>query len=272
MTYISLLNAIKIGCQIFLFTLFFTIVSQQEKSPRLLIKFPTRERVERFFTCLDLYYKNLSNKYFYNFLITCDEDDNTMNNPVIWERFKKYPNLKVIYGKSSSKIDACNRDMEHAPEFDILILPSDDMNPVVEGYDEIIVAAMLKNFPDFDGIIKFKDNENNNSILNTLPIMGVKYYKRFGYIYHPSYSSFFCDLEMTFVSKILNKEAIIDRVIIRHDNPMCSPTPVDELFKRNLKYLNVDKEVFLERYKVKFDLSEIKSHDAVWIAAIINNL
>ena len=52
-----------------------------ESAMKLLIKFPTRARHDRFFEVLDMYYEKLSGEVEYEFLITCDDDDEQMNNP-----------------------------------------------------------------------------------------------------------------------------------------------------------------------------------------------
>jgi hypothetical protein len=236
--------------------------------PRLLFKFPTRDRVERFFSCLDKYYELMSHKYPFNFLITCDEDDQSMNNELIKKHLEKYTNLRVIFGASTSKIDACNRDMEQAPDFDILVLVSDDMIPVKSNYDDVIVNEMLKKFPDFDGVLNFNGTVNGGN-LNTLAILGKKYYQRFNYIYHPDYKSFYCDLEMTMVSKILKKEVVVYNLIIEHQNPAFGKVPADKLFKKNYRYVRSDKKIFSKRLKERFGLRPFSSQERKMIARLI---
>lgn len=259
-----------IACLALIFNLF--ISSNANQMPTLLVKFPTRERPERFFKCLDLYYENLSYNIPYYFLITCDEDDSTMNRSEVIKRLEEYPNLQVIFGKSNSKIDACNRDMELAPYFDILILISDDMVPVIYKWDERIVQDMISYFPKFDGILKYNDRPDAVVMLNTLPIMGINYYKKLGYIYHPLYKSFFCDLEMTLVSKILRKEAIFNSMIIRHDHPDYGDTPLDNLYVKNFEAYFDDRNLFMKRAKNNFELDEVPLNVSVIINEVIQSL
>ena len=68
------------------------------------------------------------------------------------------------------------------------------MIPEIKGFDSIIRNEMQKLFPDTDGILWFFDGWRKD--LNTLCILGRKYYDRFGYIYHPDYNSFWSDAEM----------------------------------------------------------------------------
>ncbi len=89
------------------------------------------------------------------------------------------------------------------------------MHPELIGYDSTIVDDMKKFFPNTDGVLWYNDGYQGQN-LNTLCILGKKYYDRFGYIYHPSYITLYCDNEFTKVSQKLNKCQYIDKIIIRH--------------------------------------------------------
>ena len=99
---------------------------------RLLIKFPTRSRPDKFKQVLEMYIDYLSGKHDVRFVITCDEDDETMNNPEVRKWFASLQesgvNLTAYYGDSKSKIEACNANMENET-FDVGLLASDDMIP-----------------------------------------------------------------------------------------------------------------------------------------------
>jgi hypothetical protein len=182
---------------------------------KILFKYPSRGRSLKFFRALDAYYKLMAGDDF-EFVISLDADDVEMNNEIVLERLKNYKNLSYYVGNSKSKIEAINANLE-GKEFDILVTVSDDMIPEVSGYDDIIREEMKRNFPDTDGILWFYDGWRRD--LNTLSILGKKYYDRFGYIYHPAYKSFWCDSEFTDVGNILKKQVFLDRVIIRHLHP-----------------------------------------------------
>lgn len=116
----------------FLFLLvffFYPDFSFARSDPSILIKIPTRAREQRFFTVLDQYYSKLSNKLPVHFVISCDEDDQVMNRDSVRAKFATYKSLSYYFGNSKSKIEACNKDLEKHPDFDILILGSDDMIP-----------------------------------------------------------------------------------------------------------------------------------------------
>lgn len=223
------------------------------EEPKLLIKFPTRGRVEKFFSTLDKYYEFLSGKCNVKFLITCDNDDIVMNNSEVKNRFKNYTNLEVEYGNSKSKIEAINAGVMQQ-DFQIVLLASDDMIPVVRGYDSIIIKAMCNTFPDFDGIVWFNDGIQQNR-LNTLCILGKNYYNRFEYIYNPEYKSLWCDMEFTQVGNILNKQKYFDQVIIKHDHHSVTNNGFDETYLHNEVYEEVDKITYMTRQRNYFNIN-----------------
>lgn len=187
-----------------------------DRKTKILCKFPSRSRPDKFKEVFSLYKNMASGKHELTFVLSFDSDDQSMNN----DDMKKWlseqgENVHWFYGNSTSKISAVNADMDRGWEFDILLLASDDMIPVKPGYDDTIVKDMEKNFPDFDGVLHYNDGLRGDK-LNTLCILGKPYFDRFGYIYHPSYTSVFADNEFTEVSNALGKAKYIDRVIIQH--------------------------------------------------------
>ncbi len=225
--------------------------------PRLLIKLPTRSRPEKFFKTLDTFYEKLSNKVPYHFLISCDLDDKSMNQDKIKEMLREYPNLSFYFGHHDSKVAAYNADMESHNDFDVVLVVSDDMEPVVDGYDQIIMDRFLKEFPDLDGVLNFNDGHASAEKCNTMPIIGRTFYERFGYIYQPLYKSLFCDSELTLVSRMLAKEAIYDDVIVRHNHPIFDANPSwDQLYQRNNAFWDVDQKTFVHRRYNNFEITD----------------
>lgn len=223
----------------------------------ILIKFPTRSRSTQFFQQLDNYYSKLSGNTNVKFLISCDSDDTDMHNSKAIEKLKSYKNLYFYFGNNTTKMEAINADVEKHLDFDILLLASDDMTPVAQNYDKIISDNMLANFPDLDGVLHFNDGVVGET-LNTLCILGKKYYDRFNYIYYPGYISVACDVEFMLVSQLLGKVKYIDQVIIRHDHPSVKGGfKKDALFVRNecKEYLMHDKEVMQTRKAQNFGLT-----------------
>lgn len=219
---------------------------------RLLIKFPTRGRREKFFSVLDKYYSNLSDLDNTTFLISLDKDDTQMNNTEVVNKLKSYKNLKYFYGSSKNKVDAVNRDINKVNDWDIVLLASDDMIPQIEGYDELIRNEMSKTYSDTDGVLWF--NDGNRKDLNTLCILGKKYYKRFNYIYNPEYKSTWCDNEFTEVGNILKKQKFIDQIIIKHEHPDWGFGSRDDIHRLNLENENYDKSVYFKNKVMNFGL------------------
>jgi hypothetical protein len=137
---------------------------------RILVKIPTRFRKEKFFNTLDKFYELSSDLLKLSFLITLDSDDKMMNNDDTKKRFTKYNNLNFVYGTSTSKLNAANRDLENYQDWDIILLGSDDTVPVVKGYDEVIRNKMKEYYPDTDGTLHFNDGFQKSN-LNTFPIL-----------------------------------------------------------------------------------------------------
>lgn len=220
---------------------------------KILIKFPTRGRPQQFISTLDKYVEYADGEL--EFVITCDRDDDTMNNPEMIAKLESYGNLEFSFGESNNKIHAVNKDMEDR-EFDILLLASDDMVPVERGYDTIIRKAMQKLYPDTDGILWF--NEGHLGMRNnTLSIMGKKYYDRFNYIYHPDYISLWCDNEFMEVGNILGKQTYIDLVIIEHKHVHYVGGVEDAIHKLNTEHHPIDMATFNKRKLNGFPMESV---------------
>ena len=220
---------------------------------RLLIKFPTRNRKSKFFTVLEQYQtlcEDIENTFF---LITLDNDDEEMNSPEVVNIFSTFKNIKYVYGDSTSKIHAINRDLETENEWDIVLLASDDMTPKVKGYDNIIRNKMKEHYPETDGILWFNDGHQGTT-LNTLSILGKKYYERFNYIYYPEYKSMWSDNEFMSVGNILEKQTYFDEVIIEHEHPDWGFGGKDSIHIKNVENETHDKNLFLNRQSNKFYL------------------
>jgi len=219
---------------------------------KILIKFPTRNRKNKFFETLQKYYDFATDVSKIEFLITLDYDDESMNNQEVIDKLKSYENLKFVFGKSNNKIHAVNRDIE-LDDWDIILLASDDMIPIEKGYDEQIRLNMNINYPNTDGILWF--NDGNRKDLNTLCILGKKYYERFGYIYHPDYKSLWADNEFMIVGDLLKKQIFIDKVIIHHQHPDWGYGGKDNIHSLNSTHNIEDKTTFQNRKKINFNLS-----------------
>jgi hypothetical protein len=213
----------------------------------ILVKYPTRSRPQLFLKTLSEYIAKASDNDSIQYIISYDIDDKSMTHEVIETAMYFHPNVKVFAGHGISKIEACNRDIEKADKWDILLLISDDMECKAQGWDNLIRESMKVEYPDTDGCLWFHDGSDQRFI-STLSCIGNKYYNRFGYIYHPSYKSFFCDNEYTEVAKALKKIKFIETVIVKHQHPSWGgKVQFDSLYLRNDKYWTHDENNFITR-------------------------
>lgn len=223
---------------------------------KILVKIPSRERPDKLIDLLDLYFSFIRDNENTSFLFTFDENDDKTKNSEMEDRLyflERVYGIKsnVIYGISKNKIDAVNRDLINFNDWDILVLASDDMIPIRDGYDDIIRKDMSKNHPDLDGVLYYPDGFTP---LNTLPILGKKYYDRFGYVYNPIYESMFCDNEFHDTAELLGKHTKLNQVLFKHVHPANTGIGIDELYKKNNEPWDRDKQRYFERKSTNFGL------------------
>jgi hypothetical protein len=212
---------------------------------KILYKYPTRQRPNKFMSCLDIYYQLMSGGD-YEFVITLDSDDASMQDSRVKDYMSKKPNLRAFTGDNLTKIQAMNADIDKCSSWDILVLVQDDMIPQMRHFDDVIRQYMLREYPDTDGVLWFFDGYNRR--INTSCIIGKKYYDRFGYIYHPSYVTAYCDNEFTEIANALNRQTFVDSTIIRHLHPINDrSTSWDALYEKNHAPLALDKENYARR-------------------------
>ena len=207
---------------------------------KILVKFPTRERPDQFVTTIAEYIKN--SESYIEYIISIDEDDKEMLK--LSREFNMQHIAKMTYkiGKRVSKIEACNRDIDG--DWDILVLASDDMRCMVQGWDTIIKEKMGN---DLDQCLWF--NDGHQTRICTMSIMGRKRYDKYGYIYHPSYVSLFCDNEFTEV----HKPKFFEQCLFEHYHPAWNSKGVnDDLYRYNESLWGVDEENYNKRKKLGF--------------------
>ena len=203
---------------------------------KILVKYPTRSRPSAFLLRLGEWYAQAKDKDNIYFLVSYDHDDTSMTEEVINQAMAIVPKMIIVKGNSKTKIEACNADVKECPyDWDVCLLISDDMYCSQHGWDTMVRAEMEASYPDTDGSLWFFDGAQRK--INTLSCLGRAYFNRFGYIYHPSYASFFCDDEQTAVGVTLNRIKRIDTPIATHQHPAwLGGMPVDQLYRRNNKF------------------------------------
>lgn len=231
---------------------------------KLLVKFPTRGRPTKFLNTLSKY-QHMRSTDSVHFKVTIDEDDKTMNNYQVIRAMQMWGNLSIdVMPAPGGKIKAINHGVsEVIDSYDIILLASDDMIPIIRGYDQIIIETMQRMWPDTDGVLWFNDGFRGMATkhpLNTLCILGREYYKRFGYIYHPDYKSLWCDNEFMDVANQLGRQFYLDEIIIKHDHPMNVGTREDTLNHRDKSYYDYDERIYQQRKASNFYLIDTDSN------------
>jgi len=220
---------------------------------RLLVKFPSLGRPKKFFEVLAKYRAMLSARFPVRFVVTLNDDDKTMNNADVRARLDGIANLTYSYGMHRTKVEAVNADVPPYDEWDVMLLASDDMIPVVYGYDGVICSEMERLYPDTDGVLWFNDGFVGRK-LNTLAILGAKYYSRTNYIYQPDFRELWCDNEFTAVAERLGKQTWFDWTIIEHRHPGNVGGMLDETYKKGSRQHWRDKALYELRAARGFDL------------------
>lgn len=225
---------------------------------RILFKFATRSRPELFERGIRSIIDNcISDDYI--ILVSYDNDDHTMVNV----RESHYKNTVLSAGTSLNKVHAINRDISAMPDWDILVNMSDDMLFTKKGFDEVIRNNFALDLSmemgmtyaaryNLDQCLHFPDGNRNDLI--TMSIMGVDYYNRFSYIYHPDYKSLYCDNEQTDVAMLLGKYKYVDENIVEHLHPAYGKAAMDTQYVHT-ESLGGEDKITYERRKLKhFDL------------------
>lgn len=214
---------------------------------RFLYKYPTRGRPEWFRQTLAAYYSHMSGQHDFRFIVTMDDNDASMNNTPMRQWLESQQRLRFHFGPHANKIQACNSGMDE--DFDIVILVSDDMQPIVHGFDDIIAQDMQRQFPGLDGVLHYNDGRCGDACM-TLQILGREFYKKVGFIYWPLYQGNWCDNETTDLAKQCGKYWYSDRTIIRHDwQRQCAG---DVTYQRGQADFQTDNDAYQWRKSIKF--------------------
>ena len=193
---------------------------------KILYKFASRERPEKFFKCLDNII-SLARHNDFSILASLDLDDKSMANPQVRDRIKKYPQVQAFYGTSQGKIHAINRDLEFAGDFDILCNHSDDMVFIKEGFDLDILEA----FENFNGLVHFPDQKVGQKLI-TYAMMSKAYFDLDGYIYNPQFWSVYADNYQQWKAQKRGMYKFVQKRILDHEHSIWGYGPPDDLLKR----------------------------------------
>ncbi len=231
---------------------------------KILVKFPSRSRPERFFRSLDSLYQLCYAPENMYVLVTADTDDGTMMNSDVYTRIvNDYKNIKIVYGRSEGKIHAINRDMDklheywpEAADWDIVVVMSDDMMMTMHGWDEIMRIEIQQN--GLDTLLHIPDQDAKH-LLATMYIAGRTFYERFGYIYDPRFLSLWCDnLVMDIAQKLGKYKFVNTQGVISHLNPVYGHLKRDEMFDRQQDDWGVDETTYRQIKANGYELEKLK--------------
>lgn len=158
-----------------------------------------------------------------------------------------------------SKIEAYNA-IPNDP-WDIVVAASDDMWCVHSGWDTIISEAMQEHFPELDGCLWFSDGRQGAFLprkfdrdpICTLSIMGRMAFYRMGYIYHPSYHSFYCDNEWTDVWDQRGALYKDPRCLFLNQHPVWGGVmPNDDVYREKSRDFKRDERNYYQRKRKGF--------------------
>ena len=215
----------------------------QTRGPRLLVRMPTRERPEQAIWVLEKYRRMAGAAI--QIEVVIDDNDATMHRAEVIQRLAAL-DCTITSGVHKSKIEACNGGQLR--EWDILMLVSDDMVPLQEGYAARVISAMQEKWPHLDGALCFNDGhqkpDSDGIPLCTLPIFGRRLYDQFGYVYEPEYKSLYCDREQTDILRSMGRLVYVDEQIIEHRHHIWGRAEKDALYARNDALEDADRKTY----------------------------
>lgn len=231
---------------------------------RILLRMPTRMRAAQAIDVLTAY-RRLAGAPF-TMEVVVDPDDKDTLRPEVLQRLCALDCI-VTVDEHESKIAACNGGRVN--EWDILVLASDDMMPVVDGWAVRVIEEMEKHWPHLDGALHFNDGFQRSNLC-TLPVMGRRLYDQFGYVYSPDYTSLFCDREYTDLLRDMGRLTYIDEKIIEHRHHAWGRAQKDALYDHNDSFESHDKTVFERRRATKLGFSQFRFESPpMWLSVLI---
>ncbi len=212
---------------------------------RLLVRMPTRGRAEQAVSVLTKY-RNMAGCAILMEVVVDSDDTDTLR-PEILQKLHAL-DCVVTVGEHASKIEACNGGRVN--EWDVLVLASDDMVPVVDGWAVCVLEEMERHWPHLDGALHFNDGFQRANLC-TLPIMGRRLYDQMGAVYDPEYKSLFCDKEFTLMLRDRGRLTYVDEKLIEHRHHAWGRAEKDALYERNDALESADKITYERRAATK---------------------
>jgi hypothetical protein len=210
---------------------------------RLLIKFATRNRPEKFMAAMRNIESTIKGTD-YKIIVSLDEDDEPMKR--IAEKYE-YDRTEFWINAPAGKIAAINANVPLSG-WDWLVNMSDDMVFVTNGWNEIMEQKIKSVWGDsLDWFANFNDGYQGEK-LPTMSIMGREYYERFFYIYAPCYKSLSCDAEAMYVAMALKRYHYFPDILFKHQHPANTKgVKSDQLYVANETHQKQDTRTYFTR-------------------------
>ena len=209
----------------------------------ILFNFATRSRPKKMWAT----YQSIVRFHKGLFLFKIDYDDEATLNSHEFKLLQHEPNCIIYMGNSNSKVHAINRDIP-LTKWNVLVNVSDDQ--IFYNYHDI-----ESDFNgDYDKFIHYPDGYVNERLC-TMSVMGIDYYKRFGYVYHPDYVSLWCDNEAQEVAQALGKYTYNPVHFFKHEHPFWTGQQKDDLLRSTEKWYRVDEKTYQKRKSLGFPIS-----------------
>lgn len=212
---------------------------------------PTRSRPERSISTINKFVKSSDDAG--EVMVTICLDDNDPRIDDYWKLYRSECSCHwaIDQRDNKSSVEAINEGFKNSllatAKGQIIMVVSDDTD-CFKGWD---TALYKETEGKEDYILKTQDGIQNWII--TMPVMDLKYYQRFGYIYYPGFSHLFADTELTCVADILGKK-IISNLLFPHNHYSIGKATLDSVYSKNDRTNEQGEKLFLERYARNFDL------------------
>lgn len=175
-------------------------------------------------------------------VLTLDTDDKQAMD-VRTHIAREVPGALLRWGLSRNKIDAVNRNAGEY-EWDAAVFASDDMVPVRQGYDRVILEQFeAAGHTDFC----LWCNDARQFRICTVPVMGRQAFDRLGHCYHPDYASYYADDEWTERFQAEGKLVQMPGKMFRHDHWIFGAARFDRLYERNKAPKQADHDTYNRR-------------------------
>jgi hypothetical protein len=185
-------------------------------------------------------------------ILSVDTDDAITLNSDEFKQMQWDKRVSIHVGTSKNKIDAINRDVPKEG-WDILVNLSDDQVFIRKGFDKVITEHCAA-----DTFLHLPDGYVNER-LATMSIMGIEYYNRFGYIYHPDYASLWCDNEAMDEAIRLGSHKYVNEHIFTHEHPAWTGEKPDAQLEHTQKFYRQDNRTYIKRKALGFPINSVYS-------------